>query len=965
VKAQSQIIAPVPSSFESDRAELLSLLVEKGILYRSPTQPVLSRDGSSARWMLNSLALTLTPRGAELAGRCLLELLEKFDGRQIATYGLTGVPIVQSCISMSRGRYHGLLIRKERKAHGSLKLIEGPIDYDEPTILIDDSISSGLSMTEGCRHLEEAGIRVEGAVCLVRFGWYAGFGILRERGYHVESLYDIYEDLMANMDDEPSPIYNPSKWFPEFEWHEERAPEGLHPAHLARVVLNEYFASSKLLRPPYRLDADYDSSGGAWVSVRSKENIYDRHGRDGFWHFPEEEAWSTPENVVRACLRTAVNLPQCDEGKQLLRDSSIAVTFFSELQDRTVGELDNDRYGIVVCSKVRPSVMGGALPRMPGIAGEWEQFQHARKKNSRLVSFEPFVIYRHDVTKHVEPDSVWQPTGTPLQPGVKWHDNAAVCAPVAARSRDIVVAHLLGIDETTSPLPGETLSSDVDSIYVTIYLKGALRGCMGSRIHDLDADVRNLAIAALADKRFDEALSPIEADDVAVTVSLLYDPLELGPWEPEEVGSCIKIGRQALMAYQSGKVGLLLPFVAVMQNLNRQQFVNAILEKAGITQPPYNWCRFECSTWLADVNGAHRLEGSFPRATAAGSRDELLDRFSQLHIDYLIKHQKDDGSFYSSYLPFQNRLFESVPTPRLAHGAWILARAAKILPGDAVREAADRAVAFHLAKVTDHDGNLWVDYEGEEASVAEVSFLLLALCQLEVTEELRKYVSGLSSTLWTSIDRHGRVATHRDPSACHDVYQDYFPGQLLMALAVAADAGLTDIDEEKVYCAFKFYRHRFRYKRDFGQVSWLMQAFSAWWKISHEQQFADFVFEIGDWILRYQQEKTGAFINDHQPDGPGYTTALYLEGIAAAANTATGLRDERLKSKYSDSFERGLRFLDKLIIQERDAAMLRCPQFAVGGLRQSQYKSEIRIDFVQHSLSAILEFCDSGPATRN
>src|SRR5258708_3420247 len=117
----------MPSRFESERTELLNLLLAHGILYRSPSQPVLSRDGSSSRWMLNSLALTLTPRGAELAARCLLELLERFDGRQLATYGQTGVPILQSCINLSCGKYHGLLIRKERKAHGSLKLIEGPI----------------------------------------------------------------------------------------------------------------------------------------------------------------------------------------------------------------------------------------------------------------------------------------------------------------------------------------------------------------------------------------------------------------------------------------------------------------------------------------------------------------------------------------------------------------------------------------------------------------------------------------------------------------------------------------------------------------------------------------------------------------------------------------------------------------------------------------------------------------------
>src|SRR5689334_23687041 len=109
------------------RAELLDMLRTRGILYRSENQPVLSRDGTSARWMLDSLPVTLTPRGAELAGRLLLERLQRFDGTQLATFGLTAVPILQSAIVQSGGRYHGLLVRKERKAHGSQKLIEGRI----------------------------------------------------------------------------------------------------------------------------------------------------------------------------------------------------------------------------------------------------------------------------------------------------------------------------------------------------------------------------------------------------------------------------------------------------------------------------------------------------------------------------------------------------------------------------------------------------------------------------------------------------------------------------------------------------------------------------------------------------------------------------------------------------------------------------------------------------------------------
>ena len=195
-EALSNTLASLPEDFHSARAELLDMLRTRGILYQSPAQPILSRDGTSSRWMLNTLAVTLSPRGAELAGHCLLKLLERFDGRQIATYGLTGVPILQSCLLQSNGRYHGLLVRKERKQHGSLKLIEGEIDPNEPVILVDDSVSSGTCMEEGTQRLEEAGLRVEGGVCLVRFGWHGGYARMQEQGYRVAAVSDIWTDFL-------------------------------------------------------------------------------------------------------------------------------------------------------------------------------------------------------------------------------------------------------------------------------------------------------------------------------------------------------------------------------------------------------------------------------------------------------------------------------------------------------------------------------------------------------------------------------------------------------------------------------------------------------------------------------------------------------------------------------------------------------------------------------------------------
>lgn len=961
-EAMSATLSALPARFQEERAELLGMLRQGGILRRTPTQPVLSRDGTSHRWMLDSLNVTLTPRGAELAGRCILELLKRFDGRQIATYGLTAVPILQSCVLQSGGRYRGLLVRKERKAHGSLKLIEGPVLKSEPVILIDDSVSSGMSLEEACARLEEEGLRVEGGVCLVRFGWHGGYAAMQERGYHVEAVYDIWDDFIYHMEDEYQPPLNPTKVFPEFQRSDERAPEGLHPAELARLAISEFLTSNRLLRAPRTLDAEYDAAGGVWVSLRSRGDVHVRHAREGFWHFPGEARGSTAEELLLASLLTAQQLPAGREGLERLEQSRIAVTFFTALERCTVGQLDNERYGIVVRSLERPTQMGGALPRMPGIVGEWAQFQHARRRNGGLLSFEPYEIYRHEVSKAVEPGADWQPTGVPVA-ATPWHQDREVCVPLTERARDLVISNLLGRNETTRPFADEGRLEGLDSIYVTVYVKGQLRGCMGGTVKALDEDLRTLARAALDDTRFEIEQNGFEADEVAVSVSLLFDELVIGACAPEEVVRYFRHGHQALMAYRGESIGLLLPFAASMFNLDALSFAREVLVKANLSEPPFYWCRFDSVTWLADVSGVHQLVGGFPqveREEPAEDLKELLARRAELHTQYLLRHQKPDGTLFTNYEPFQNRLYEGADLPRLAHAAWVLTRASRVLGGDELRAAAEKALSYLLNAVVEGDDGLWLEAREQEPSVAELSFLLLALCESDANDGARLDVARrAAATLWDCVNLpHGRVRTHRRDESAGEEFQDYFPGQALLALAAASASGICDIDAERLSRSFDYYRHRFRHRRNFGQVSWYTQAFARWWLLARDERFADFVFEIVDWVLAYQQAGTGAFINDHQPETPGYMTAVYLEAVATAANLAAARADERRRRTYMEAYARGLRFLDRLVIQPRDAAVLPGAPYAFGGLRRAIHYSEVRTDFVQHSLSAIIEMMD-------
>jgi hypothetical protein len=81
---------------------------------------------------------------------------------------------------------------------------------------------------------------------------------------------------------------------------------------------------------------------------------------------------------------------------------------------------------------------------------------------------------------------------------------------------------------------------------------------------------------------------------------------------PEPVGAD-RLAEQALHVRQRDRAGFVPPFVAVTQNLTPQEYVLEVVDKAGITRPPYFWMRYDCATWLADTPAAQldRLEAYY------------------------------------------------------------------------------------------------------------------------------------------------------------------------------------------------------------------------------------------------------------------------------------------------------------------------------------------------------------------
>src|SRR6185295_19369815 len=93
-----------------------------------------------------------------------------------------------------------------------------------------------------------------------------------------------------------------------------------------------------------------------------------------------------------------------------------------------------------------------------------------------------------------------------------------------------------------------------------------------------------------------------------------------------------RFGLAALSVEQGNRHALLLPQAAMTSDLDPRGFVDALIDKAGITRPPYRWSRWSCTTWLIGPNGIQRLKDGLPeRAKKPAISCALLDGYLMQH----------------------------------------------------------------------------------------------------------------------------------------------------------------------------------------------------------------------------------------------------------------------------------------------------------------------------------------------
>jgi orotate phosphoribosyltransferase len=153
-------------------------------------------SGKKAGYYLDCRMTTLDPRGALLIARLFLQKLRQLNLKVEALGGMTlgadPIAAAVAVVSELEGTpLHGFIVRKEAKAHGMQRFIEG---WDglpgAHVVVVDDVCTTGDSILKACDKVEDAGYKVAATFCVVD----------REEGGSalVSQRYPFYSLLTAN-----------------------------------------------------------------------------------------------------------------------------------------------------------------------------------------------------------------------------------------------------------------------------------------------------------------------------------------------------------------------------------------------------------------------------------------------------------------------------------------------------------------------------------------------------------------------------------------------------------------------------------------------------------------------------------------------------------------------------------------------------------------------------------------------
>ena len=156
-------------SEQSVKSELIAQIKQKAVVHGK----VILSSGKEADYYVDLRRVTLDAQAAPLVGQAMLDATKEFDYEAVGGLTLGADPVATAM--MHAAKLHGrilnsFVVRKEGKAHGLQRRIEGPDVKGKKVLAVEDTSTTGGSVLTAVEALKEAGAIVVGVAVVVDRG---------------------------------------------------------------------------------------------------------------------------------------------------------------------------------------------------------------------------------------------------------------------------------------------------------------------------------------------------------------------------------------------------------------------------------------------------------------------------------------------------------------------------------------------------------------------------------------------------------------------------------------------------------------------------------------------------------------------------------------------------------------------------------------------------------------------------
>ena len=153
----------------STKSELIEQIKQKAVVHGK----VILSSGKEADYYVDLRRVTLDAVAAPLVGQAMLEATKEFDYEAVGGLTLGADPVATAMMheAKKQGRIlNSFVVRKEGKAHGLQRRIEGPDVKGKRVLAVEDTSTTGGSVLTAVEALNEAGAIVVGVAVVVDRG---------------------------------------------------------------------------------------------------------------------------------------------------------------------------------------------------------------------------------------------------------------------------------------------------------------------------------------------------------------------------------------------------------------------------------------------------------------------------------------------------------------------------------------------------------------------------------------------------------------------------------------------------------------------------------------------------------------------------------------------------------------------------------------------------------------------------